>query len=274
MTAPALYRFTRSTRLRDQDPAAAGPTLFAFGVMPAATGVGAQGEGLLREVFAGGARAGGGGGEGARSHCRRMGAAGIAGGQRGPRRQRRRPRGFTPRKPRAVVSATQTGMAPPEHSVSQGTSAMTIQDWFSTISGVATAIGVLLAAWQLRQAKRQDVTTFEDTLAKEYRDLAARLPTKALLGERLSEEEHQKSLDDFYRYVDLCNEQVFLHLRRRITKATWKFWSDGIKSNLRRPAFKRAWNEIAARGASDFSELRMLCPPEVMEQLPITGTAP
>ena len=59
---------------------------------------------------------------------------------------------------------------------------------FTSIPHVATAIGVCLAAWQLWQAHRQSVTTFEDSFAREYRELAATLPTKALLGEPLSED--------------------------------------------------------------------------------------
>lgn len=138
-------------------------------------------------------------------------------------------------------------------------------DILTTISSMATAFGVLLAVWQLWLAHRQSVTNFEDIFAREYRELAATLPIKALLGEQLSGDEHQKHLDEFYHYFDLCNEQAFLHQRGRITSATWKFWHDGIASNLRRPAFKRAWSEIAARANGDFSELRALCPPEPRE---------
>ena len=132
----------------------------------------------------------------------------------------------------------------------------------TAIGSVATAFGVLLAAWQLFLAHRQSVTTFEDSFAREYRELVATLPTKALLGEPLTDDEHQQYFDEFYHYFDLCNEQVFLQKTGRITPATWKFWHDGIASNLRRPAFKRAWSEIAAKANDDFSELRALCPPE------------
>ena len=82
---------------------------------------------------------------------------------------------------------------------------------------IFTAIGVCVAAWQLWMAHRQSVTTFEDSFAREYRELAATLPTKALLGEPLSEDEHQQYFDEFYHYFDLCNEQVFLKKRGRIT---------------------------------------------------------
>ena len=137
-----------------------------------------------------------------------------------------------------------------------------MNDILTLLSSIATAIGVLVAAWQLWLAHRQSITAFEDSFSREYRELATTLPTKALLGEALSEEEHVEHFDEFYHYFDLSNEQTFLHLTGRITPGTWKFWRDGMASNLRRPAFKRAWSEIAARANSDFSELRQFFPPE------------
>lgn len=131
----------------------------------------------------------------------------------------------------------------------------------SAVASGATAVAVIVAAWQLVLSHRQAVTTFEDSLAKEYRDIAATLPVKALLGEALSDAEHQDKFDEFYRYFDLCNQQVFLRQTGRVSDKTWRFWQEGIVSNLRRPAFERAWFEVAARSNGDFSELRSLAPP-------------
>ncbi len=131
----------------------------------------------------------------------------------------------------------------------------------TAISSIATAIGVLFAAWQLWLGHRQSVTNFEDAVAREYRELAAKFPTKALLGEELTDEEYEGAFDEFYHYFDLCNEQVFFSQRRRLSRATWKFWRDGIASNLRRPAFRRAWRDVCSRANSDFSELKELFPP-------------
>lgn len=130
------------------------------------------------------------------------------------------------------------------------------------IASTATAIAVIFAAIQIWQSKRQAVTAFEDALSKEYRELAARLPTKALLGEPLTCEEQADCFDEMYHYLDLCNQQAFLADSRRISGATWRFWQDGIKSNLKRPAFEQAWSEIAARSNGDFSELRCVVPPK------------
>lgn len=135
-------------------------------------------------------------------------------------------------------------------------------DTLSSVSNLATATGVLVAAWQLWLAHRQSLTTFEDSLAREYRELAARLPTKALLGEELTEQEYREHFDEFYHYFDLSNEQAFLHDTGRIRPSTWQFWRDGIASNLKRPAFKRAWNEVCSRANGDFSELRAYFPPD------------
>jgi hypothetical protein len=139
---------------------------------------------------------------------------------------------------------------------------MTYLEIFSALANIATAAAVGVAAWQLVLAKRQAVTSFEDSFAKEYRDLTSKLPTKALLGEPLNDEEYSTHFDEMYHYFDLCNEQVYLHKVGRISDETWKFWQDGIKTNFNRPAFERAWSEIATKANDDFSELKALFPPK------------
>ena len=129
--------------------------------------------------------------------------------------------------------------------------------WISALAAVVSACGVLLAFWQLRLMKTQSVTAFEDNFAREYRELAARLPARAILGEALTEEEHNEAMDEFIHYIDLSNEQVFLRQCKRISRATWENWQAGIKASLQRPAFKRAWQEIKDR-SDNFSELRSL----------------
>lgn len=141
---------------------------------------------------------------------------------------------------------------------------MTWQDWATLgggVGGAFTAFAAIAAAWQLWLMHQQGTTSFEDALVREYRELASTLPLPALLGESISDELHREKLDEFYRYFDLCNSQIFLHDLNRISDATWVFWEQGIRSNLKRPAFARAWSEIAARANGDFSELRRVCPP-------------
>src|SRR5512135_2892944 len=114
---------------------------------------------------------------------------------------------------------------------------MTTIEVLAALANIATAAAVVVGAWQLVLARRLSITNFEDTFAKEYRELAARLPTKALLGEELTNEEYADHFDEMYHYFDLCNEQAFLRSIGRVSDKTWTFWKDGIASNLRRPAF-------------------------------------
>lgn len=130
-------------------------------------------------------------------------------------------------------------------------------DVLAALSSLATAVGVGIAAFQLRVARQHSVTTFEDSLTAQYRQVASTLPLDALLGESLTEDVHATHLAYFYRYFDLCNEQAFLHRTGRISECTWRFWKEGISTNIRRPAFARAWREIAERATDDFDELRL-----------------
>lgn len=130
-------------------------------------------------------------------------------------------------------------------------------EWVSAAASTVAAVGVAFAFGQLRVSKNIAQLQFEDGLAKEYRDLAGRIPTKALLGQPLSEEEYLQAFDEFYRYIDLSNEQVSLRQRNRISAAVWESWCTGIRSNLALGPFQRAWAEIK-RSSSSFQELRRL----------------
>jgi hypothetical protein len=122
----------------------------------------------------------------------------------------------------------------------------------------ATAIALIAVVVQIFLSQRQEVTEFEDDLNREYREIIARIPVKAMFGEKLSDDEYECAFPYLYRYIDLSNEQVFLRKKKRISKNTWNFWSEGIKSNLERHAFKKAWKEIKDRAELSFFELRQL----------------
>ena len=128
----------------------------------------------------------------------------------------------------------------------------------SAVAGVVSATGVILAFRQLRLMKQMATTEFEDGFNREYRDLIGRLPTKAILGEELTDDEHRQALDELIHYIDLCNEQVFLHRQGRISAITWATWREGILANMQRPAFARAWREVQDRRPGNFQELERL----------------
>ncbi len=132
------------------------------------------------------------------------------------------------------------------------------------VIGVATAGGVFFAAVQIRISQEHETTRFEDAMAREYRDIVQRIPTRAMLGEPLNDAEFQESFDEFYRYFNLSNEQVFFWKTGRVRRRTWAHWRVGIRSNLARPAFKKAWAEIKSKlPASELGGLRRLEADEV-----------
>ena len=135
---------------------------------------------------------------------------------------------------------------------------MTPFDWISSVGSIATAIAVAIAVWQLSVGRQQARTAFEDSLSREYRTLAQRIPVKALLGEPLSAEEYAEAHDDLYCYFDLSNEQVFLRQQDRVSRETWENWSSGMRVNLALPAFAKAWSETKERAPEIFQELRWL----------------
>ena len=132
----------------------------------------------------------------------------------------------------------------------------------SAIASSVSALAVFLAMLQLSLAKRVSQLHYEDNLEKEYRDIAARIPTEALIGGGLSPQQYKAASDELFRYFDLSNKQVMLRKKGRIGDSTWKNWQSGIKFNLSLPAFKMAWNDVKRKTESQksefFSELRKL----------------
>jgi hypothetical protein len=128
--------------------------------------------------------------------------------------------------------------------------------WIEAGASVATAVGVLLAGWQIRTAKQLAKTEFEDSLTQQYREIIKCIPIEAMLGGDLGEYDQKKTLDDIYRYIDLSNEQVFLRRNNRVSGATWELWQEGIERHLKRHAFGEAWGLFKEKAPDDFRELR------------------
>lgn len=118
-----------------------------------------------------------------------------------------------------------------------------------------TPLSVLVLAYQLWQRKKQFTTEFEDNLTNQYREIIYKIPVESLLG-RSDSEEYAGELKDYYRYIDLSNEQIFLRQEGRVSKSTWENWRAGIETTLSHSDFRAAWNEIRENAPESFNELR------------------
>ena len=130
-----------------------------------------------------------------------------------------------------------------------------LPEWISAVGAVAAVLGVGFVWRQIKLTKEIAQLQFEDGLAKEYRELASRIPTKALIGAGLSPHQYSDTFDELFRYIELSNEQIALRARGRIGDQTWAQWSEGISFNMRLPAFNRAWADVQRDAPTQFSEL-------------------
>jgi len=131
----------------------------------------------------------------------------------------------------------------------------------SGITSAATTVIAALTLWQVKLLRDQFRTRFEDSLTAQYRRIMESIPLEIWLGSeltKLTEENRSCCSDAIYRYVDLCQDQAFLHLSGRIADDTWREWSDGIVSNMELPAFKEVWAQVSQRHPKGFAEFRGL----------------
>ena len=130
-------------------------------------------------------------------------------------------------------------------------------DWNSLVS-ITTAIGVLVAAFQLRTSSKIAQSEFEDAIDQQYRDLARGIPVDALIGKCVAEDKKELTRELIYNYLDLCNEQIFLRRKKRIRKDTWVDWCTGMESNLSKKEFAKVWLEIKTESPKTFTFLERL----------------
>lgn len=135
---------------------------------------------------------------------------------------------------------------------------MGFTDWASLAANVATAVGLIVVAVQMIWQASLERKQFEDGFAREYRDLIHVLPVEAMLGKPLDGTRRDESMTAFYRYFDLCNQQAFMHEKGRIGSEVWRDWAEGIRDNLKLPAFQEMWAEIKKCRPDSFHELRRL----------------
>jgi hypothetical protein len=134
------------------------------------------------------------------------------------------------------------------------------------LASIATVVLVILTWQQIRLVRKQATTTFEDSLTAQYRRIMENIPTDIWLGSQLKtldKERQNQCRDAIYRYLDLCNEQAFLHTKKRVTDEVWNEWIQGIKGNMELPAFKEVWAEVAQKSPDSFKEFRLAIRKEV-----------
>lgn len=130
-------------------------------------------------------------------------------------------------------------------------------DW-STIASIATAIGVVVMTWQLKEARAIAQSSFEDSFDQQYRELARGIPVDALIGNHVQENHKENTRELIYNYLDLSNEQAYFRLCGRVRKRTWEGWCLGIKANLNKVEFNKVWTEVYNYSPDTFTYLARL----------------
>lgn len=118
-----------------------------------------------------------------------------------------------------------------------------------TAANVATAVGIIGVGWQLWLNRRQMVVAFERTFVDRYERIIRDVPLSVLLGEDFDPTAREDALRAFFDYFELCEEELYCRRVGKISTSTWCDWWEGIALNLRRQAFRTAWEYLKDRVA-------------------------
>src|SRR3989442_13854813 len=78
-------------------------------------------------------------------------------------------------------------------------------DW-SAVGSIATAVAVLVAAWQVHRGTTPARITFQDELARQHREPAQGIPVSAYLGDALTPEELERAFSSPHPYLHPTND--------------------------------------------------------------------
>ncbi|MGF1719670.1 hypothetical protein L4D20_06435 [Vibrio kyushuensis] len=129
-----------------------------------------------------------------------------------------------------------------------------ISDVATAIAAVIAAISLGVSAFQTRLSRRIAETAFEDSIDQQYRELAKEIPVDVLIDR--CTEVNSDTREVIFNYLDLCNQQVYLRAKGRISDDRWVDWCDGIQENLVKSAFLSVWTEVQDKAS--FSYLNRL----------------
>jgi hypothetical protein len=125
------------------------------------------------------------------------------------------------------------------------------------IASVATAFGVLVAAWALLQARRLRLRHFEDMFVARYWKLMDGLSLTVLRGEANNPvcDRDERAIR---AYFQLCEDELELRAHGWITDATWGIWANGIRLQMRQWPFEDLWRTVteSESGRGRFEYLR------------------
>lgn len=116
---------------------------------------------------------------------------------------------------------------------------------FDTLTSILTVFGLGVACYQLWQTRVSLRDGFERSFFDRYQRIADGLPPEVLLGD--SSNEHHDNDWNFYKYFELCEEELYYRAHRRVSADTWRDWWYGITRNMRKEPFAKALDRLVLK---------------------------
>lgn len=121
-----------------------------------------------------------------------------------------------------------------------------IAAWAQVAAVLIAAVAIYISLRGIRNGLwLQMFTEYTGRYSDITADLAQGLRTReGPCLEDLHEDEREKALSTMRRYFNLCSEEMYLFVNKKIDKRTWAIWSTGIENAMERPFFKEAWTAL------------------------------
>lgn len=115
------------------------------------------------------------------------------------------------------------------------------------LASTATAIGVVVATYQLAQGRRQLREGFERSFVDRFERIIACVDLEILLDGGSIDHDDRSLMRALYDYFQLCEEELYFRAHRRVSRSTWHDWWYGIRIVLTVPEVAAAFTALKHR---------------------------
>ena len=125
-----------------------------------------------------------------------------------------------------------------------------LRDWIVLIVQMATLLAIVVAAWQLTYHSRQMHRDLESLYVQRNWAIMDRRSLKWLANGK-------PTSDDYLvlrAYLQLCEDEIDLRRRGRVTDSTWAFWAQAISEQCSAEPYATA---LAAAPDEEYPSLRL-----------------
>jgi hypothetical protein len=127
--------------------------------------------------------------------------------------------------------------------------------YINLILQIVTSFAIFFAAWQIMFHARQMHRDLETVYVQQYWKIVAQTTLSWRQTYFSTVPKSEKDLFAVLQYLQLCEDEIDLRRRARVTDSTWEIWAQAIAGTMKKPAFVQAFSKSPSGYFSELAQM-------------------